>query len=67
MTRDYGESEGFPFTANEATCPFMDKPCPKVDDLEKEVDSVKDMVRAMQRTLYLIAGILICELGVTII
>lgn len=45
----------------------MDKPCPKVDDLEREVDSVKDMVKSMQRTLYLIAGILIAELGVTII
>lgn len=67
MTRDYGDSEGIPSTASEPTCPFMDKPCPKVDDLEREVDSVKDMVKSMQRTLYLIAGILIAELGVTII
>lgn len=48
-------------------CPFQDAPCPKIDRMEDEVDSVKAMVQGMQRTLYLIAGILVCELGVTII
>lgn len=48
-------------------CPYADGPCPKIDDLEKDVDSVKAMVQGMQKTLYLIAGILFCELGVMVI
>lgn len=48
-------------------CPYGDGTCPKIDDLEKDVDSVKAMVQGMQRTLWIIAGILICDLGVTII
>lgn len=52
---------------SEPRCPYGDKPCPKIDDLEKDVDTVKETVKSMQKTLYLIAGILIAELGVTII
>lgn len=48
-------------------CPYGSGTCPKVDELEKDVDSVKLMVSSMQRTLYVIAGILFCELGVTIV
>lgn len=52
---------------NDPHCPFADAPCPKIDSLETEVDSVKAMVQGMQRTLWIITGILMCELGVTIL
>lgn len=48
-------------------CPYGSDACPKVADLERDVDSVKTMVQGMQRTLWIIAGILFCELGVTIV
>lgn len=52
---------------NNPVCPYQDSPCPKIDDLEKDVDSVKAMVQGMQKTLWIIAGILMAELGVMII
>lgn len=48
-------------------CPYAEGPCPKIDDLEKDVDSVKAMVQGMQKTLWVIAGILMAELGVMIV
>lgn len=53
--------------SEEPHCPYADGPCPKIDDLERDVDSVKAMVQGMQKTLWLIAGILMAELGVMII
>lgn len=48
-------------------CPYGADDCPKFNDLKQEVDTVKLSIANMSRTLYLIAGILIVNLGVTIV
>lgn len=44
----------------------MDAPCPKIEELQKDVDSLKDAMRSVQYTLYVICGVVIAEFGVTI-
>lgn len=48
-------------------CPYGAEHCPKMEDLECEVQSVKVSIANMSRTLYLIAGILTVNLGVTLV
>mgnify|MGYP000927942066 CR=1 FL=1 len=48
-------------------CPYQDMDCPKIEDVETELKNVVDDIAAMKRTLYIICGILIAYLGVSII
>lgn len=48
-------------------CPYGADNCPKINALEKEVQSTKDLIIKMMKTLYLIAGILTINLGITIL
>ena len=51
----------------ENTCPYLDKPCPKVEDLEDTVARMEATQRKMLYLLYAIAGIVASELGVVLI
>lgn len=48
-------------------CPYGDKPCPKVDGIEKDLKETKRSLEDMKKILYVIAGVLMVQLGVTII
>lgn len=49
------------------TCPYGARECPKVQDLEGRVMRDEELLQQMSRTLYVIVGLLMVELGVTII
>ena len=49
------------------TCPYGARECPKVQDLEGRVMKDEELLQSMSRTLYVIVGLLMVELGVTII
>lgn len=49
------------------SCPYGDKECPKLVDIKRDIDEVRDSVKDLARILYVIAGILTVQLGVTII
>lgn len=49
------------------TCPYGARECPKVQDLEGRVMKDEDLLQSMSRTLYVIVGLLMVELGVSII
>lgn len=48
-------------------CPYMAEPCPKLEELDEKVDRLDSMMCGMQRTLWVIAGILMCECGIMIL
>lgn len=48
-------------------CPYGADSCPKIEDLEKEVQSTKDLILRLLKVVYLIAGILTINLGITIV
>lgn len=52
---------------NEYHCPYEDSACPKVEVLSQRMDDFEGRIYNIQRTLYVICGILIAELGVTIL
>lgn len=52
---------------NMAQCPYTDKPCPKVDELEERVVKMEKNQIMMMRLLYLIAGIVSATLGINIV
>lgn len=63
---------------NDHECPYGTNYCPKVIALEDEVHDIEDDVKndlhelygtldSVKRTLYVITGILMAELGVTLI
>lgn len=47
-------------------CPYTDKPCPKVTDLEDRVTRMERNQAVMMRLLYFIAGVVSVSLGVNI-
>ena len=49
------------------SCPYGDRPCPKVEGIEKDLRETKMELKHMSEILYVIAGILMVQLGVTII
>lgn len=49
------------------SCPYGASDCPKIHELQDEVDDVKRSIASMAKTLYLIAGILMVNLGVTLV
>lgn len=63
---------------SEDECPYGAGSCPRVINLEQEVHEIEDDLKtdvrglyehldSMKKTLYVIAGILFAELGVTIL
>lgn len=48
-------------------CPYGADSCPKLDELDNKVDKLEVMICSMQRTLWVIAGILMCECGIMIL
>ncbi len=48
-------------------CPYLDKPCPKLEELDEKVDRLDTLMNSVQRTLWVIAGILMCECGLMVI
>lgn len=48
-------------------CPYMDKPCPKVEDLEERLDRMAATQTKILYLLYAIAGIVAAEFGVVLI
>lgn len=52
---------------NMAQCPYTDKPCPKVTELEERVSKMERNQVVMMRLLYFIAGIVSVTLGVDVI
>lgn len=48
-------------------CPYGDKPCPKVEGIEQDLKETKHSLDEMKKVLYVIAGILTVQLGITII
>ena len=48
-------------------CPYQDEDCPKIEDVKTKVENLVDDIATMKRTLYIICGILIAYLGVSII
>lgn len=48
-------------------CPYLDGDCPKVEEVKSEVKSLADDVGEIKRISYIICGILIAYLGVTIL
>lgn len=50
-----------------AECPYLDKPCPKLEEIDGKVDRLETVMDNMQRTLWVIAGILMCECGIMIL
>lgn len=51
----------------QSECPYGADACPKIEILEKEVQSTKDLIIRLLKVVYIIAGILTVNLGITII
>ena len=47
-------------------CPYSDKICPKVQDMEDRITVLEKNQIKMMRTVYYIAGIVSVSLGVTV-
>lgn len=52
---------------DKSECPYGANDCPKINQLSKEVSDTKATMLKMMKTLYLIAGILTINLGITIL
>ena len=48
-------------------CPYGASDCPKIEDIAERVTRDESVLQNMQRTLYIIVGLLMVELGVSII
>lgn len=48
-------------------CPYGADACPKIKSLEEEVQTTKDLLLRLLKVVYIIAGILTVNLGITII
>ena len=51
----------------DAQCPYLDKDCPKVENLEQELKEVKDTLKSVLRVLYALAGIVAIQTGISVI
>lgn len=47
-------------------CPYQDKQCPKISDLEKDIKFLRKTVFDNQKILYIIIGMIAIEWGVMI-
>lgn len=48
----------------DAKCPYMDKDCPKIQDLENELFTLKDELKTISRYMYLIIGMIAVNWGI---
>lgn len=48
-------------------CPYGVNPCPKIEDVQDDIDRMKDAITEIQKSLYIVIGILTINLGVTLI
>lgn len=48
-------------------CPYQDRDCPKVSDLERTVMNNAGRLANVERLLYIVIGMLAIEMGVMII
>lgn len=50
-------------TASDKVCPYLDKPCPKVDEIDKQVTLNAKKLASVERLLYIIVGMIAIEYG----
>lgn len=48
------------------SCPYGDKPCPKMADREAEIKELRTDLKTMQRYLYIIVGMVAVNWGFTL-
>lgn len=48
------------------SCPYGDKPCPKVLEQEEEIKELKVDIKSMQRYLYILMGMVAVNWGFTL-
>jgi len=49
------------------TCPYLDRDCPKVSEVQEEMDRMRGLLQNMTRILYVIVGIILVQTGVLIV
>lgn len=49
-----------------ASCPYQDKPCPKIEDLTDRDDGQDSRLRNIERVLYIIVGMVAVNWGFTL-
>lgn len=49
------------------TCPYADRPCPKVTDMENDLRATKRTLDEVRALLYVIVGIMAVQLGVNLL
>ena len=50
--------------ASPPTCPYLDKDCPKVSEVDDDIKDVRKALTEVTRILYIIAGIILIQTGV---
>lgn len=51
---------------NKNYCPYLDKDCPKVVDLDKEVTELKNEIKKINYYLYMIIGMIAVNWGINL-
>ncbi len=51
---------------NKNYCPYLDKDCPKVKDVNNEIDNIKNDLKKINYYLYIIIGMIAVNWGVNI-
>jgi hypothetical protein len=47
-------------------CPYDDKECPKLADMDAEIQKIKSDIQTLSRYLYLIIGMIAVNWGITL-
>lgn len=48
-------------------CPYNAQNCPKVEDVKTDIDKIIEKIENLQRLMYVLIGVILCEFGVMII
>lgn len=56
-----------PLETTGLVCPYQDRDCPKVSDLDRTVEENSNRLANVERLLYIIIGMLAVEFGVMLI
>ena len=51
---------------NKNYCPYLDKDCPKIKELDKEIENIKTDLKKINYYLYIIIGMIAVNWGVNI-
>ena len=54
------------FMDNKNYCPYLDKDCPKIKELDKEIENIKTDLKKINYYLYIIIGMIAVNWGVNI-